>query len=739
MTSEEARQRIADLSAQLEHHNRLYYVEADPEISDREYDELFRDLESFEEAWPQFASSNSPTKRVGGEPIDGFEQANHAVPMLSIDDVFSESEVHDFFNRMIRQLGGPEIPMIVEPKIDGVAVSLVYQDGELESAVTRGDGTTGDVITENVRTIHSVPLRLGAGAPEVLEVRGEIYMPNDEFAKLNLSRDEEGLPAFANPRNATAGALKLLDSREAAKRPLAFIAHGFGRLEGLEVGAFSEYHRLLHKLNLPVNEPVWKTRTVEDVLTAIRELDEKRHDLPYGTDGAVVKVDDTAAHTRLGSTSRAPRWAIAFKYPPEQKETVLREITIQVGRTGTLTPVAELDPVFVSGTTVRRATLHNQDEIDRKDVRIGDTVVIEKAGEIIPAVVKVVTAKRPDDAEPFDLFGAVGGKCPRCGDPIERPEGFVAWKCVNFSCPAQAANRLRQFVSRKALDIEGVGNIVAEKLVERGLVEDILDLFELKVDQLKDFNLGTEEEPRMLGEKNGTKIVNTARRARDFPLARWLYGLGIPQVGESAAREAARLVKTIFDIPGSEILDMIREKGQKDTWIKNHPIRSAKSDLSDEEFEERKSRHEHSKARIKELDEALAPYEVSPELGGVATASLLDFFQGESGSALLARMRELEINPQSNNYLPIPKEEQGDGSSGSKMVGKTFVITGTLSAPRNEIKERILDAGGKVTGSVSRNTDFLLAGEGGGSKRDKAASLGVEVISEEELEALLQG
>lgn len=736
MNPDEARTEIARLSAELEHHNRLYYEEAAPEISDADYDKLFRDLELLEAAWPDFASPNSPTKRVGGKPIDGFEQQAHVVRMLSIDDVFSESEVHDFFNRMVKNLGESKIPMIIEPKIDGVAASLIYRDGELEAAITRGDGTTGDVITENVRTIRSLPLKLGPKAPPVLEVRGEIYMPNDAFAQMNVERDEEGLQVFANPRNATAGTLKLLDSREVAKRPLAFIAHGFGQVEGLEIESFSSYRELLKELKLPTNDPVWHADGVEDVIKAIRKLDVERHNLGYGTDGAVVKVDSIAAQAQLGATARAPRWAMAYKYPPEQKETVLHDITIQVGRTGTLTPVAELEPVLVSGTTVRRATLHNQDEIDRKDVRIHDTVVIEKAGEIIPAVVKVVLEKRPAHAVPFNLYEYVDGKCPRCESPIVQPEGFVAWKCMNFSCPAQASNRLKQFVSRKALDIDGVGGKVAEKLVERGLIEDILDIFELHVDQLADFNIGTAAEPRMLGEKNGTKIVETAKRARNAPLAKWLYGLGIPQVGESAALEASRLVKDIFEIPDSEIIAMIREKGEKETWLKDNPLRSSKaSDLSADEFAERKATSEAYKPRVKELTEQLAAYSVSPELGGVASASLLGYFQSDSGQAMLSRMKEMGICPTSTNYLPEPAKAAESGASG--VAGKTFVITGTLSAPRNEIKDRIQTAGGKVSGSISSKTDYLLSGEGGGSKRDKAETLGVTIISEADLDELL--
>ncbi|MDF1850361.1 MAG: NAD-dependent DNA ligase LigA [Verrucomicrobiales bacterium] len=701
MSPEEARVEMARLADELEKHNRLYYVEGISEISDAEYDRMFRDLELLEDRFPNLASPNSPVRRVGGAPIDGFEQREHDVPMLSIDDVFSEDEVADFFKRLRKGLNNEEIPVQIEPKIDGVAVALHYDRGELAFAVTRGDGREGDLITENVRTIRNIPLRLKGDCPEWLEVRGEIFMPNEKFAQMNQDRDEAGLPAFKNPRNATAGTLKLLDSREVAKRPLDFIAHGSGRIDGWAPESILELRSLFERVGIPLNRPTWEENSLEGILLAIRELDEKRHDLDYATDGAVIKVISIPDQVALGATSRAPRWAAAFKYPPEQKETLLREITVQVGRTGTLTPVAELDPVLVSGTTVRRATLHNQDEIDRKDVRVGDTVIIEKAGEIIPAVVKVVLEKRPEGTKPFQLFDEVEGKCPSCGEGIVRPEGFVAWKCVNPICPAKSANQVRQFVSRKALDIEGVGTTVSEKLVERGLVRSILDLFDLTVDQLADFNLGTDSEPRMLGEKNATKIVETVARARTMPLHRWIYGLGIPQVGESAARELARLHKRFSEIAESEILAELRT---------------------------------FSTGQRKEDHPDLAPYEIASEVGPTVAGAALDFFQSPGGQAFLARLEERGIDPQSENYAPIPAKDAAD----SPLSGKTIVMTGTLSAPRNEVKEKLLAAGAKVSGAISSKTDYLLAGEGGGSKRDKAESLGVEIISEEDFFAMLE-
>ncbi|MDF1859755.1 MAG: NAD-dependent DNA ligase LigA [Verrucomicrobiales bacterium] len=703
MTSEEAAEEISRLTRELERHNRLYYVEGISEIPDNEYDEMFRNLELLEARFPELASANSPTRRVGGEPIDGFEQRAHDVPMLSIDDVFSEEELGEFFARLQKNLNAEIIPVTIEPKIDGVAVALHYDAGELAFAVTRGDGAVGDLVTENVRTIRNIPLRLGDDAPAWLEVRGEIFMPNEKFAEMNESREAAGLSTFKNPRNATAGSLKLLDSREVARRPLDFVAHGRGRIDGVEPRSVKEFHQLLKRYGLPPNQPIWEAETLEQVVTAVRELDVARHSLPYATDGAVIKVNDVADQEQLGYTSRAPRWAAAFKYPPEQKETVLHDITVQVGRTGNLTPVAELEPVLVSGTTVRRATLHNQDEIDRKDVRIGDTVIIEKAGEIIPAVVKVVFEKRPEDSVPFNLFEAVGGICPSCGEPVERPEGFVALKCLNRTCPAQSANQIKQFVSRKALDIDGVGSIVAEKLVERGVVKTIPDLFVLNPESLAGLNLGTEEEPRMLGAKNAVKIVETAKRARTAPLHRWLYGLGIPQVGESAARELARLHRNFGELLESPVFPELSQMkvGQR-----------------------------------KEDNPALVEYQIAVEVGPTVANSMMTFLQSSSGIVLLERLAEMGIDPQSENYAPIPPsaEEAGGGCA-----GKTFVITGTLSAPRNDFKDRILSLGGKVSGSISSKTDYLLAGEGGGSKRDKAESLGVIILSEEDFQSLVGG
>jgi len=741
MTSEEAKADIARVSDELDHHNRLYYVEASPEVSDAEYDKLYRRLEDLEQQFPDLVSADSPTQRVGGEPIDGFEQLAHRLPMLSIDDVFSEDEVASFFARLQKLTGLETIPLIVEPKIDGVAISIIYVDGQLKNAVTRGDGVTGDVVTSNVRTIRSLPLRLPDSAPALLEIRGEVFMPNLAFAELNEQREEAGMPTFANPRNSTAGTLKLLDPREVAKRPLDFLAHGFGAVEGLELASMSEFFSLLEKMGVRGNHPVWQVETLEEILLGIAELDKLRHELPYGTDGAVIKVDSLVMQGELGATSRAPRWASAFKFPPEQKETLLKEITVQVGRTGVITPVAELESVLVSGTTVSRATLHNQDEIERKDVRVGDTVIIEKAGEIIPAVVQVVKEKRSKDSKPFVLFDHVQGRCPSCDGPIVREEGKVAWRCINFDCPAQAVNRIRQFASRKALDIEGIGESVAVKLVKSGIVRSPLDLFTLSGEQLANLELdpakmesGELSKPRRFGEKRARSVLGTLQRAaEEKPLSRWIYAMGIPQVGESASRELSRLCPDLASLPQCEVLGMIRERGEKENWCKEHPYRPGKEVISEEEKVLRKATHDEYKPRISELGEALSVYQVASELGGVAAGNLVDFFESDTGRAVLERLSALGICPRSDNFAPRPA---AGGAEGLPLAGKTFVITGTLSKPRDEFKRLIESKGGKVTGSISKSTDYLLSGEGGGSKRDKAENLKVLVIGEEELERM---
>ncbi len=938
--------RIRDLRSLLEHHNHLYYTQAAPEISDAEYDKLYRELEELEGKHPELAATDSPTRRVGGAPIDGFQQIRHTIPMLSIDDVFElsadamaksgasrpEQELIEFYQRLRKNLGREDVAVTVEPKIDGVAVSLLYRDGKLAYAATRGDGTTGDDVTHNIRTIRSIPLDLHASRPatmdidledilpylpahesersgsdslgtsaqgtaeslrarlldglatshgkdlqerirqeaqsvlewgadtgrllspdalfevvkewkelggqsehtvffieklsrvvkftippnfgaqgslgylknisesnrlfgddicfhgiletdkgpsfvisqpyvdgssptldevsewfthngyhatgynrwknavtgtevadahegnlikaadgelipidlqvlnegnlqlpsaipHLLEIRGEIFMPNEAFAAMNAERDEEGLPAFANPRNAAAGTLKQLDPKIAAKRPLAFLAHGLGAYDGEPLATEHDFHDLLDRLSLPRNQPLLTAGNLDEMLDAVAQINHERHSFDYGTDGAVIKVLDREERGKLGTTSRAPRWAAAYKFLPEQKETTLESITIQVGRTGVLTPVAELTPVFISGSTVSRATLHNQDEIDRKQIHVGATVLIEKAGEIIPAIVKVT---KPVVGVPvFSIFQHAGGKCPSCSGPISQEEGFVAWRCTNFQCPAQAVTRIRHFASRKALDLEGLGEIVAEALVRLGHCHTPLDLFDLTDIVLANLNLGSEDAPRRFGEKNAAKLLAALEAAKRQPLHRWLYAMGIRQLGESAAKELTRLHRTLDDLASSPVLEEL--------------LRDTRADA-------------------KKKNELLASYAISGDVGPAVAETVTAFFQSSAGKNTLAQLERLGVHPESSNYHP--RSAVAD-SSDRPLAGKTFVITGSLSMERDAMKEFIESKGGKVSGSVSAKTTYVLAGEGGGSKRDKAEQLGVKIIDEEGLNALL--
>jgi len=717
--------RIRELRKLLEHHNRLYYIQAAPEIADADYDALFRELENLEAKHPECIDPDSPTRRVGGAPIAGFQQIRHAVPMLSIDDVFElsadacqkaddarpeakakadptrpEQELVTFYQRLQKSLKRDAVTVTVEPKIDGVAVTLLYRNGKLAYAATRGDGQTGDDVTHNVRTIRSIPLTLLSKStiPALLEIRGEIFMPRASFAALNAERDEAGLPTFANPRNAAAGTLKQLDPKIVAKRPLAFLAHGLGAYDGPPLATEHEFHELLEQLRIPRNQPLLTVRNLDELLEAVATLSTHRHQLDYDTDGAVVKVLDRAEREQLGCTARAPRWAAAYKFLPEQKETTLNAITIQVGRTGVLTPVAELTPVLISGSTVARATLHNQDEIDRKHIHLGATVLVEKAGEIIPAIVKITRAV--PGAPVFSIFEHVGGHCPSCGAPIAREEGFVAWRCTNFQCPAQAVTHITHFASRKALDLEGIGETVAEALVRHGHCTTPLDLFSLTEATLANLNLGSEESPRRFGEKNAAKILAALQAAKTKPLQRWLYAMGLRQLGEAAAKELARLHRDLADLAESPVLaELLRD----------------------------------TRATAKKQNDFLAKYAITGDVGPAVAESVTAFFKSEAGRQLLERLGALDIHPQSTTYHPQAPE------SSLPLAGKTIVITGTLSQERDAIKELIEGHGGKVSGSVSAKTSWLLAGEGGGSKRSAAEKLGVPILDEAGLAALLAG
>ncbi|TAG09004.1 MAG: NAD-dependent DNA ligase LigA [Verrucomicrobia bacterium] len=694
---------IHALRRALEHHNQLYYQDATPEISDAEYDRLYRELELLEESNPQFKSANSPTQRVGGKPLEAFNSVRHRVPMLSIDDVFElkdhpqpEAELISFYQRLQKLLDQEHVAVSIEPKIDGVAISLLYESGELQYAATRGDGVTGDDVTQNVRTIRSIPLHLksknGLAIPDILEVRGEIFIPSRAFATLNEERDEAGLPAFANPRNAAAGTLKLLDSKMVAKRPLAFLAHGLGDYEGAPLQTEKDFHHLLDCFQLPRNQPVWHAESLEELLTAISKLERERHSLDYGTDGAVVKLLDREQRQQLGSTSRAPRWAAAYKFLPEQQETWIDHIIIQVGRTGVLTPVAVLRPVQISGSCVSRATLHNQDEITRKQIHIGARVLIEKAGEIIPSVVKVTQPLL--DFKIFSIYDHVQGACPSCGGPISQEDDSVAWRCTQFDCPAQAITRISHFAGRKALDITSLGETVAEALVNHGHCKTIMDLFRLDENTLANLNLGTPDEPRRFGEKHAAKLIAGLNAAKSKPLRLWLFGFGIRHLGQSAAKELARLHRNLAEISNSPILHELA------------------NDL---------------RPQAKKLNPVLAPLQIQGDAGPAVARSVIHFFSSTAGINLLDQMRHHGIDPQSEEYSDPTSPAD---LTGKIFVGKSFVITGTLSEDRSAFEARIESLGGKVSSSVSSKTNYLLAGDGGGSKLDKAVALGIPILDE---------
>src|SRR5712675_1203186 len=706
MDRTEAEKNIAQLREEIRKHDRLYYQDTAPLVSDREYDRLYKELVDLETQFPDLLTPDSPTQHVGGKPLEVFAQIQHRAPMLSLDNTYSEEEVVNFYKRIKRLLPDEKIPVVIEPKVDGVAVSVMYEKGRLKYAATRGDGLVGDDITRNIKTIRSVPHQLRGDAPDVFEVRGEAYLDKAGFEKLNRERKAAGLPLFANPRNAAAGSLKHLDPKAVALRPLGIVFYGTGVVEGADIDLHSKIFRLFKKLGLPTHEHWWLADSIDQILKAIRNLDDIRRNFPYQTDGAVIKVDALGQREQLGFTAKSPRWAIAYKYAAERVETRLNDIIIQVGRTGILTPVAVLEPVLVSGSTVARATLHNEDEIKRKDIRIGDTVVIEKAGEVIPAVVEVVKSKRPRDTKPFDFAKHVHGKCPACGGPIRRDPEFVAWRCENLHCPAQTTRRVEFFAARGALDIESIGGIVADKLVERGLVREPLDLFELKLEQLAKLNLGTEEAPRIFGEKNASKAIHAIERAKTLPLSRWLFALAIPDVGKTTGMQLARFHETIEDVADSQLLrDVLTYHERSDQNRKQIANRLIEAGFA-----------EKSKSKS-EKDGTVT------EVGPVVAKSVLAFFESEAGSRILRRMKQLHI---------FPKSEKISAKKAAKLplAEKAFVLTGALaSMTREEATAKIEALGGHVSGSVSKKSDYVLAGAGPGSKFEKAKQLGIRTLT----------
>ncbi len=667
--SRASQERISDLRQQIAHHDRLYYEQAKPEISDREYDALYRELVDLERAQPELMTSDSPTQKVGGRPQGAFSQVRHLVPMQSLDNTYSAEEISDFVERLQRLLPGEQIPFTIEPKVDGVAICLLYEKGRLVRAATRGDGTTGDEVTRNIRTIGCIPSTLHGKTPDVLEVRGEVYLPKETFARINAERDEQGLPTFANPRNAAAGTLKQLDPNVVAERKLSAVFYGYGAVEPSSVmpRRMEEFFGQLKAWGLPVNPRHWLARDAGEVMAAVTELGRIRRDFPFETDGAVIKADRIEQHARLGSTSKAPRWAIAYKYEPEQARTRLLDITVQVGRSGVLTPVAELEPVFVAGSTVSRATLHNEEEIARKDLRIGDRVLIEKAGDVIPAVVKVLTEERDGSEKEFRM----PNHCPVCSAPVTRTEGEVAVRCANPGCAAQARRRIEYFAGRTAMDIEGLGEAMVTQLSEAGLVTDVADLYVLTAEQLLPLE--------RMGEKSVTNLLSAIEASRNQPLWRLLGALGIPHVGVTVARTLASSFGTLDRLAAASEEELIAVE----------------------------------------------------EIGPIMATAIHEWFRDPSVVVLIEKLRTAGLNFGERDPQGSAPAVEGP------LKGTTWVLTGTLSIPREEAAEMIRAKGGKVSGSVSAKTTYLLAGDEAGSKLEKAQKLGVTVLDEEAFRGLI--
>jgi len=798
VTNTAAQKRHAQLAAEIRRHDHAYYVEGRQLITDREYDQLFKELQELEKQFPHLTTPESPTQRVGGAPSEKFARVRHLLPMLSLDKIAASdsptkdeepdrdkrnraqdentlAELRAFDATIRKHLGRDKIQYILEPKVDGVSIGVHYRRGKLALGVTRGDGTEGDDITANLKTVRGIPLELNLeNPPALLEVRGEAYISIKDFDALNAKFTADGEKPFPNARNATAGTLKQLDPKLVAQRPIRAVFYATGACDGIEFKTHSEMLEALAKFGLPTQKLWWVCDGIEAVLKIYAEkvvahYDEDRdlrRQLPYEIDGIVLKVNTLADWPRLPGRSRAPGWAIVHKPVPwiTPAETVLKDITVQVGRTGVLTPVAELEPVFVQGSTISRATLHNEDEIRRKDIRIGDTVVIRKAGMVIPEIFEVVKTKRPPGAQEFDLFKHVGGKCPACGGPIAKDkiktggtsstspqsqagsQGLadlvppteneeVAWRCQNIAgCPAQLMRRVEYFAQRKALDLESLGGIVAEKLVERGLVKEPLDLFDLKLEVLGKLNLGTDDEPRVFGEKNATKILDALQRAKTAPLSRWIHALAIADVGEATAKQLAATHESLEALADSEVLRDIRNLGAKENERAEISPRSRKNPpKSEAEKAAREIRDAELKAEIAEIESRLEAGGLKAklvEVGPVAAASVLYYFASPAGKKVLARIRELNIRPQNEKISGARPE--------GLFAGKTFVLTGTLpTLTREEATAKIEAAGGKVTSSVSKKTDFVVAGEEAGSKLDKAQNLGVKIIDEKEFLAML--
>ena len=656
------RAEAAGLRDQLNHHNHRYYVLDDPEIPDAEYDRLLRRLQQLEEQHPQLLTPDSPTQRVGGAPLDAFEQVTHPKPMLSLDNAFNDDELLDFNRRVQERLNRDgAISYACEPKLDGIAVSLLYREGELFRGATRGDGTVGEDITSNVRTIRSIPLKLlGEGHPGLLEVRGEIYLPRAGFEALNEAARKADEKVFVNPRNAAAGSLRQLDSKITASRPLEMCAYSVGVVEG---GALPDTHTgvldQLRQWGFLTNQHVEAVEDIDGCLAYYQRLSQRRDALDYDIDGIVFKVNDLNLQRRLGFVARAPRWAIARKFPAQEEATRLLDVEFQVGRTGAVTPVARLEPVFVGGVTVSNATLHNGDEIARLGLKIGDTVVVRRAGDVIPQVVSVVAGKRPDDAREV----VFPDRCPVCDSPVERVEDEAVARCSGgLVCPAQRKQAIRHFASRKALDVDGLGDKIVEQLVDRDLVHTPADLFSLTVEQIADLE--------RMAEKSATNLVQALEKSRHTTLPRFLYGLGIREVGEATAQNLASHFGSLEALQGA-----------------------------DEEA-------------LQEVD----------DVGPAVAHFVAEFFAGPANMAVVEQLQQQgvqwpAITPRAESELPL--------------AGQTWVLTGTLEMmSRSEAKEKLQQLGAKVAGSVSAKTHCVVAGPGAGSKLTKAQKLEIAVMDE---------
>lgn len=653
--------RAAELRRVIARHDRLYYGEAAPEISDREYDALLRELRDIEDSHPELRTPDSPTQRVAGKPLEGFSQVRHRVPMQSLDNTYSLEETDAFLARVEKLLPGIPLRWIIEPKIDGVALSLTYRDGLLELAATRGDGIFGDDVTQNIRTIRSIPLKLEGSVPGLLEIRGEVYLPKKRFAALNIEREKNGDPPFANPRNAAAGSLKLLDSAIVATRGLGAVFYGLGAVEGGNVpDTQAGLLRWLEKAGLPVVPEFREASHAGEVRLAIEALDKIRRGFPFETDGAVIKLNDFQRRAQTGSTSKAPRWAMAYKYEPERARTRLNAITIQVGRTGALTPVAELEPVHIAGSRVARATLHNEEEIARKDIRVGDHVLVEKAGEVIPAVVGVDTAARTGGEQPFHM----PAECPSCGSAVFRDPDLTAVRCINPDCPAQIRRRLEHFAARGAMDIEGLGEAAVDQLVTAGLVRSLPDIYALEAAPVAALE--------RMGEKSAANLVAAIAASKMQPFWRLLFGLGILHVGAAAARKLAARFHTLDRLAAASLEDL----------------------------------------------------QQTEDVGEIMARSIRDFIQLPHNRSLIEALRGHGLNFGERDERPAPVARD--------LAGQTWVITGTLSRPRDEIAELIRSRGGTVAGSVSKKTSCVLAGENAGSKLEKARTLGIRIVNESE-------